>query len=249
MSSGTKGDLIDTKAIEIVKGSPEGITYSDLIHRTYEALPRQNLNTIRGQIWDLDRRYPKEILKPSRGLYLHLSHRDLEIGEVDQKIAKIREEDLYQTFADYLKNELEECTKAVPVGFNKFGLKKWGTPDVVGVLKAGLHDIFPKSIEIVSAEIKIEGEGESLITAFGQACSYRLFSHKSYLLVPRESPKEDLDRVEALCLIFGIGLILFEIVDPENPKFEIRVRASKHEPDPWYTNEITKKEAIKDLFE
>ena len=60
--------------------------------------------------------------------------------------------------------------------------------------------------EIVSAKVKIDPVG--LITAFGQACAYRLFGR-----------------------IFGIGLILFNAKDPQNPSLELRVRAAKNEPD------------------
>jgi hypothetical protein len=56
------------------------------------------------------------------------------------------------------------------------------------------------------------------------------------------------DRVQALCLIFGIGMIIFDSKDPNDPKFEIRVRATKHEPDPWYANEVISKEDLKELF-
>jgi hypothetical protein len=86
----------------------------------------------------------------------------------------------------------------------------------------------------VSAEVKIDPVG--LITAFGQACVYRLFSHKSYIVVPADSPEDDIARLDTLGRIFGIGLILFNAKDPQQPSFDIRVRASKHEPDMFYVN-------------
>ena len=49
----------------------------------------------------------------------------------------------------------------------------------------------------------------SLITAFGQACAYRLFSHKSYIVVPTDSPEDDIGRLDTSGRIFGIGVILF----------------------------------------
>jgi hypothetical protein len=79
-----------------------------------------------------------------------------------------------------------------------------------------------------------------LITAFGQACSYKIFSHKSYIVVPNESLDEDLTRLDALCRIFGIGLILLDSTSPKQPGFEIRVRAAKHEPDMFYVNRYMK---------
>jgi hypothetical protein len=134
-------------------------------------------------------------------------------------------------------NELEECTKAIPVGGSSFK-DKWGTPDVIGVREPRKSDIIRLPTEIVSAEIKIDTNG--LITAFGQACAYRLFSHKSYIVVPVDSPEDDLARLDTLARIFGIGLILFNTKDPADPDYEIRVRASKHEPDMFYVNKYMK---------
>lgn len=59
-------------------------------------------------------------------------------------------------------------------------------------------------------------------------------------MVPREAPPEDIDRLDALCLIFGIGLILYEATRPGDPSFQIRVRAAKHEPDSCYVNQNIK---------
>lgn len=37
-------------------------------------------------------------------------------------------------------------------------------------------------------------------------------------------------------MTFGIGLILFNKNDPNNPDFEIRTRALKNDPDYYYVN-------------
>ena len=129
-------------------------------------------------------------------------------------------------------NELEECTEAIPLGGNKLG-DKWGTPDVVGVLKPSISDII-KDLEIITAEIKIDTS--SLITAFGQACAYKLFSHRVYLVIPEQSNKADLDRLDSLCCLFGIGLIVFNSNEPHNPNFQIKNRAQKAIPDTFYVN-------------
>ena len=76
----------------------------------------------------------------------------------------------------------------------------------------------------------------NLITAFGQCCSYKLFSHKSYLVVPNSSSEEDISRLDSLARIFGIGLVLFKPDDPNQPQFTIRVRASGEQPDMFYVN-------------
>jgi hypothetical protein len=132
----------------------------------------------------------------------------------------------------------EACTKAIPVG-GAMMKDKFGTPDVIGVYRPSYDDIIQFPMEIVSAEIKVSGD--SLITAFGQACSYKLFSHKSYIVVPKTAPQSDIDRLDSLCLIFGIGLVVFNPSSPEDPDFEIRTRTTKHDPDMFYVNEKIKR--------
>ena len=134
-------------------------------------------------------------------------------------------------------DELEECTKAIPVGGNP-SRDKWGTPDVIGVREPKKSDIIKFSTEIVTAEIKLDTTG--LITAFGQACSYRLFCHKSYIVIPQDSPEDDVARLDTLARIFGIGLILFDAKNASTPSFTIRVRAAKHDPDMFYVNRCMK---------
>lgn len=110
---------------------------------------------------------------------------------------------------------------------------KWGTPDVIGVYKplAGNLIKFPK--EIVSAEIKIDLQAS--VVAFGQAVAYRLFSTKTYVVMPTTLTEEDQSRLESLCMLFGIGLVLFD-VDKDNPKFSIRVRAQRFSPEIYSTS-------------
>src|SRR3989304_5493655 len=227
----TKTEKIVSKAVEVIKAFPEGIRYSELVRTIQQDFPDIPNNTIHGTIWNLEARVPDKIYKPARGFFRHNTFRDVQFSEFGQKLPdkteKIREEDFYQSFADWLVKELEECTKAIPLGGNKFR-DKWGTPDVVGIREPRKSDIIKPHTEIVSAEIKTDIR--DLITAFGQACSYKLFSHKSYIVVPKESPEEDITKIDALCLIFGIGLILFDSNSSKAPQFEIRVRPGKHEP-------------------
>ena len=226
---------ITSKAIEIIRNTPEGVRYSELLRKIHQEFPEIPLNTIQGTIWNLDSRVPNEIYKPMRGLFRYTTFRDREISAPE--IGKeVKEQDFYQPFADWLKG-MGECTNAISLGGNRF-MDKWSTPDVIGVYKCRESDIVKPPTEIVSAEIKTDTK--DLITAFGQACSYRLFSHKSYLLIPKSSLKEDIERIDALCLIFGIGLVLFNNDNPNNPEFEIRARPIKHEPDIFYANKYLK---------
>jgi hypothetical protein len=241
----TKQDTIREKALEILDREPKGIRWSELVRKVKAELPEMKPKTISGSLYNLDTVKPGEVYKPDRGVWRHLKFKETEAEKdvVEAKVAptavsaQVAEEDFYAPFADWIRDELEECTKAISLGGNKFR-DKWGTPDVIGIRKSKASDIVELPTEIVSAEIKTEAS--ALITAFGQACSYKLFSHKSYLVVPSDSSEGDVARLDALCRIFGIGLILFDSKSPEDPDFQIRVRAAKHEPDMFYINKNMK---------
>jgi hypothetical protein len=78
------------------------------------------------------------------------------------------------------------------------------------------------------------------VTAFGQACAYCLFSHKSYLVVSNKSPDDEIARLDALCQVFGIGLVLFDSDNPDDPQFVIRSRARYQTPDLFYASRYMK---------
>ena len=242
----TKREKIIAKAIEILKSNPNGVRYSDFVRKITEEFADIPVNTIYGTVWNLETRMPNEVYKPARGLFRHLTFREKEIKEEEKPPSEeeIKEEDFYKPFARWLVDEVEECTKAIPLGGNKFK-DKWGTPDVIGKREPRRSDIVKAPTEIISAEIK--AGTRDLITAFGQACSYKLFSHKSYIVIPKNSSESDISKLDALCLIFGIGLVLFDSSKPSDPKFEIRVRPTKHEPDMFYVNTYMKM-LEKDLF-
>jgi hypothetical protein len=164
-------------AIQIIKDTPGGIRYAGLVKRIQEISPETPVNTIHGSVWDLHMRFPKEVQKPSRGLFA-LAKRDGQDGGQqpggDEVIVapgqtKIREVDFYEPFADYLKNDLDEVTLASSLGGSALG-KKWATPDVVGVYKPSVKDMIKFGIEIVSAEIKVDPQQP--VVAFGQAIAY-----------------------------------------------------------------------------
>src|SRR5437762_2372346 len=191
----TRREEITQKVREFLEEEPEGIRYSVLSRKLIEALPHVSPNTIHGTIWNIETKHPDEFYKPAKGVFRHVKFREPEFVATIPALAKIREQDFYAAFAEYLINDLEECSKAIVLGGNKFK-EKWGTPDVIGVLKPRPTDIFTFPTEIVSAEVKLDYSG--LITAFGQACSYKLFSHKSYIVVPETAQEEDISRLDSL---------------------------------------------------
>lgn len=227
-------DGIRVLARRVVSQNQGGIRYSTLVNQIKSYNPETPLNTINGAVWDLAKRFPSEISKPSRGLFVPLSPDVSAPVPAGMLLTKIKEEHFYQPFADWLKRELDEATIAISLG--GAGLqKKWGTPDVVGVYKPLASDRIKFSPEIISAEIKIDPQAP--VVAFGQAVAYRLFSAKSYVVMPDSLSEEDKSRIEALCMLFGIGLVLFE-TNIDNPNFQIRVRAQRFSPDMFYVNEF-----------
>ena len=225
-------------ALTLLDDSPAGLRFSELHKKIKETDENFKPNTISGCIWNLDARFPKEVYKPSKGLFRLTKFKKAEEAEVPVTpplIVKspVKEEDFYAPFAEWLKNEIEDVTEAIALGRNKFK-DRWGTPDVIGKRESRRSDIIKGPIEIVSAEIKTDTA--QLVTAFGQACAYKLFSHKAYLVVPRQSPDDEISRVDLLCQIFGIGFVIFDAENPSVPDFQIRVRPARHEPDLFYTN-------------
>ncbi len=227
-------------AIDVLKESPGGLRFSELVRRVQAAHPETNRNTVATQVASLEAKHPDRVSKPSRGLFVPvLTAADgSEVTPLPPApILKTREEDFYQPFAEWLKSELDEATVAISLGGAGMQ-KKWGTPDVVGVYKPLASHRIKFPVELISAEIKVDPTQP--VVAFGQAAAYRLFSAKSYIVMPENISEEDYSRLEALCILFGIGLVLFK-VNPEEPEFQIRVRAQRYSPDMFYVNEFAER--------
>ena len=243
-------EKIKDKAFELLKDNPDGLRYSELVKLISENDEKLNRNTINGSIWNLDSQFPEKVYKPSRGLFRLVEFKDPETDELKKEVQpkeakRIKEEDFYEPFSNWLQNDIEDVTHSIPLGGNRFK-DKWGTPDVIGKKESKRSDIIQAPVEIVSAEIKTETN--QLITAFGQACAYKLFSHKCYLVIPKQSSQDEVARLDSLCQLFGIGLVLFNAENPNTPDFIIRVRPNKHEPDFFYTNKYMSR-IEKELFQ
>ena len=182
MSKSTKRQEILDIALGLLEDHPEGLRYTALKNLIYERSGRTfNLNTIDGCIWNLDVKHPEKIWKPERGLFqlLESAEEDSEtptsIERVSSPTTPPREQEFYDPFADWLMKDMEEVSKAVPLGGNAFQ-DKWGTPDVIAIRESQRGDLFQMPTELVAVEIKTDIN--QMITAFGQACAYQLFSHK-----------------------------------------------------------------------
>jgi len=233
----TKQELIRNKAVELLKDSAQGLRYYELAEELTKYFPDTPENTVYSSVWNIHTTRSKEVYKPARGLFKYRFSDEEEISEIEKPPPTLREEDFYESFANWLKGDLGECSEAVALGGN-YLYKKWGTPDVIGVYKPETRNVIKFPTELISAEIKINPSDP--ITAFGQAIAYRLFSSKVYLVEPNSMIREDQARIEALCILFGIGLILLNL-NPQNPNFSIRVRAQRYNPDMFYVNEFVDK--------
>src|SRR6266540_285553 len=113
---------IRTKAVEILSEFPHGLRYSELLANIQEALPEAQKNTIAGNIWNLEVVAREQVYKPARGMYLHVQYREAPAAELPKvpqaPVETPKEQVFYEPFADWLVNELEECTKAIPIGGN-----------------------------------------------------------------------------------------------------------------------------------
>jgi hypothetical protein len=232
---------IQELARQMVRDNPDGIRFKQLVWAIEQANPETPRNRIWASVQALSRKLPdKEIVKPSPGLYAVAAVVPMPPSAEPSRSrvpAKVKEEDFYQPFADYLENELEEATAAIALG--GAGLqKKWGTPDVVGVYKPLASHRIKFDLEIIAAEIKIDPQ--TPVVAFGQAAAYRLFAAKSYIVMPASVSEDDYSRLEALCMLFGIGLVMFDTKIDE-PDFRIRVRAQRFSPDMFYVNEFAER--------
>ena len=242
------GEQLRRKAIEILSNYPQGIRWVNLLKEVQNSFPETKWNTLEGSLWNLDVTTNGEVVKPQRGQFI--LHKFMANGvdspltiKTSKENASVsteqeREESaFYQPFADYLVDNLNECNIAKSYGGNRLE-KKWMTPDVVGYYKVKTTASFPRTPEIITAEVKITLDYQNAIIGFGQASSYLLYSHKSYLVIPKRVQLSDRMIIESLCTTFGIGLVIFDFESPLKPAFELRNKASRHEPDVFYLNQF-----------
>lgn len=235
-------ERIRTIAFDLLERHHPGLRFSELQRQIQSVDPKLKPSTINTSIWNLDSVFPERVYKPSKGLFRLAQFRQADLmppttGVMPGSRPRIREEAFYPLFANWLKNELEDVTHAIALGRNVFR-DRWGTPDVLGKAESKRSDVIKGATSIVAAEIKVDVAG--LVTGFGQACAYRLFCHKSYLVIPAQTPQDEMSRLDSLCEMFGLGLVTFNPNSLEAPNFTLVVRPQKQEPDLFYTNRYIK---------
>jgi hypothetical protein len=242
-----------------------GIRQSDLYAYIKEKYPNMKHGTIVNGIRRFYNNNTSKVYKPEKDLYKLVEEHKVIFASVAPSVydkdilssnkfkkeyyenlhIKIKEKKFYGGFSAWLRNDIEKCTKAKVLGGNALG-GKWGTPDIIGVSKSQSSGIIKKELEIISMEIKYSPY--ELITAFGQACSYKLFCHKVYIAIPKQSDIEGIDQINSLCHSFGIGLLLFDNTDPTKTKYKLLNRAQKGTPDSDFLNKIIEKAKAQGFF-
>lgn len=234
---------IQARAKEILEENTGGMRWGEILKLIKADAPETPPNSIHGAIQNLFQDND-EIVKVARGTYQLAKYADADAFEAqaeDNATAtkpvsskgkiSITEQDFYESFATWLE-ENDEATVASELGGSSFG-GKWGTPDVIGVLKPRAQDIFKFEPQIVTAEIKaVPGQP---VVAFGQAVAYRLFSHKSYIVVPNTTSSDDMSRLKSLCSLHGVGLVTFTL-DVSQPDYTVVVLPVIAAPDMFYVN-------------
>ena len=132
----SKKQLVYNGVIKILEKAPKGLRFSEIKRQLKELfgdkIKETTLTNYLVQLRrDIEEGKVSEIVIPDKGVYIH---RQFYGGLEKRKPAKVREEEFYPSFANFLVNDLMECTTAIPLGGNLFQ-DKWGTPDVIGVYK------------------------------------------------------------------------------------------------------------------
>ncbi len=102
-------------AIELLAREPAGLHHSVLVQKLRTMLPEIPANTVRGSVVGLSEYKPAEIHKPAKGLFQHAMYSEPagspELADCSPSTVQVREQDFYASFAEYLTEDLEECTK------------------------------------------------------------------------------------------------------------------------------------------
>jgi hypothetical protein len=150
------GKQIKELAKSIIASNHGGIRFSSLVDQILQQNPETPENTIHGSVRGLEKQFPQEVGKPSRGLYTPIGTKEndtVSAGSTEQ-IAPTTGVKV-EPFAERLRNDLDEVTEVASIGGG--GLKsKWVTPDVVGTYKKLPGNVIEFPVEIASAEIRID---------------------------------------------------------------------------------------------
>jgi hypothetical protein len=230
-----KYSVIREKALEIMSRPEfkEGIRFNMLV-KIIVIETKENVNTINGSIWNMPNEMSDKVARPQRGLFI-LNKNMSNFEQLEQESSKkysdeFKEDDVYSPAKDFLLSR-GECSHAVVIGGNILG-KKWGTPDILGSIRVSSDAVYKPPLEIVAVEVK--GNNYSPVEALGQAMAYKLFAHRTWLVLPET---DDIDRIEGIAMSANIGLVVFNFKNNQFD-FETRNRPVIGSPDADEVNKI-----------
>ncbi|MHA1497884.1 MAG: hypothetical protein ACTSRT_10120 [Promethearchaeota archaeon] len=104
-------EKIRLEAIEILKedSASSGLKYSELRDKLVKKLQNKSIMQVRNSIWDLDKKKPNLVNKPSKGIFRHQKFSNISISVPDER--EIKEENFYEAFALWFKG-VDECVEA-----------------------------------------------------------------------------------------------------------------------------------------
>src|SRR5260370_42146639 len=100
----SRREQIRNRALEIITGEPAGVRYQALVNSIHEELPEIPINTIHGNVWNLDVVFPTKIAKPARGVFVAAEYQEKAgiaepaIFEEEVKEAALGEDQFYEPF-------------------------------------------------------------------------------------------------------------------------------------------------------
>ena len=225
-------------AKSLLASSTGGLRAGELVQRIHRKYPRIPLWTIRASVsyW-----LPKEngVERFEWGWYRLATSRRKGTGVGNVPARRKRDEALYyEPFALWLCLN-QGCTRYAITGGRTKGRGKWTNPDVVALVDCERNRLVEFNTEVVTAEIKVGTGWDDLITAFAQACSYKLCSHLAWVVVPIGADRDAFERLASLCHMFGLGLAKYDPTSQlDTMEFMVEARPRKDEPHYWYANHL-----------
>ena len=66
---------LSEKSIKILRKYRNGLSVRSLRELLVKEHPEININTIRGIVWDIPERYPRDVYRPKKGIFRHTTFR------------------------------------------------------------------------------------------------------------------------------------------------------------------------------
>lgn len=227
------------KSLEILENHPGGIQarylVKELKEKYFPNVPEVSIRTALIRVLILH----TQVEKLTNGYYIlkkylyGQSPESLPNSDDFRKItSKFNDRLICVLFTDFLINELKEATTA----YNLCGKKpkrEWFIPDILGINRFSNNLVNNQEIEIIS--IALSCDIGHLAFAVGRTVSYKIFSHRIYILVPSEVENNEgkMNWLEIMTKKFGIGVVFYK-KENHQVDFKVIIKPKTGTPDPSY---------------